>query len=102
MHLIQRGDILKVHPGSQVPADGTVIWGSSHINESMITAESIPASKEVGNIVIGGTMNINGALHIEATRIGSDTVLSQIVHLVETAQMAKAPIQKFADYVRSS
>ncbi|GLJ39840.1 hypothetical protein SUGI_0814570 [Cryptomeria japonica] len=99
--LIQRGDILKVHPGSKVPADGTVIWGSSHINESMITGESTPASKEVGDIVIGGTMNINGALHIEATRIGSDAVLSQIVHLVETAQMAKAPIQKFADYVAS-
>ena len=90
--MIQRGDILKVRPTLQVPANGTVIWGSNHINESMITTESIPASKEVGDIVIGGTMNINGALHIEATRIGSDTFLSQIIHLVETAQMAKAPI----------
>ncbi|KAH9315842.1 hypothetical protein KI387_024469, partial [Taxus chinensis] len=99
--LIQRSDMLKVHPGSKVPADGTVIWGSSHVNESMITGESTPVSKEVGGTVIGGTMNLNGALHIEATRIGSDAVLSQIVRLVETAQMTKAPIQKFADYVAS-
>uniref|UniRef100_A0A0C9RMF9 TSA: Wollemia nobilis Ref_Wollemi_Transcript_10952_4028 transcribed RNA sequence n=1 Tax=Wollemia nobilis TaxID=56998 RepID=A0A0C9RMF9_9CONI len=99
--LIQRGDMLRVQPGSKVPADGTVIWGSSHVNESMITGESAPVSKEVGVTVIGGTMNLNGALHVQVTRIGSDAVLSQIVRLVETAQMTKAPIQKFADYVAS-
>lgn len=99
--LIQQSDMLKVYPGSKVPADGTVVWGSSHVNESMITGESAPVSKEVGGTVIGGTLNLNGALHIQVTKVGSDAALSQIVRLVETAQMAKAPIQKFADYIAS-
>ncbi|CAL9145327.1 unnamed protein product [Musa hybrid cultivar] len=97
--LIQPGDILKVLPGSKIPSDGIVIWGTSHANESMVTGESLPVSKEVSSAVIGGTMNLHGALHIRATRVGSSTVLSQIISLVETAQMSKAPIQKFADYV---
>lgn len=86
-------------PGSKVPADGIVIWGTSHVNESMVTGESVPISKEVSSLVIGGTMNLHGILHIQATKVGSGTVLSQIISLVETAQMSKAPIQKFADYV---
>jgi len=64
-----------------------------------VTGESTPVSKEVNATVIGGTINMHGALHIQATKVGSDTVLSQIISLVETAQMSKAPIQKFADYV---
>ncbi|KAI5602252.1 hypothetical protein BDE02_01G144300 [Populus trichocarpa] len=99
--LIQPSDTLKVLPGTKVPADGVVVWGSSYINESMVTGESVPVLKEVSSSVIGGTMNLHGALHIKATKVGSDAVLSQIISLVETAQMSKAPIQKFADYVAS-
>ncbi|XP_050371629.1 copper-transporting ATPase RAN1 isoform X2 [Argentina anserina] len=99
--LIQPGDTLKVLPGTKVPADGTVVWGSSYVNESMVTGEAIPVSKEVNSLVIGGTINLHGALHIQVTKVGSDTVLHQIINLVETAQMSKAPIQKFADFVAS-
>ena len=79
-----------------------VVWGSSYVNESMVTGESAPVLKEDGSTVIGGTMNLHGALHIKATKVGSDAVLSQIISLVETAQMSKAPIQKFADYVSTT
>ncbi|KAG4381480.1 hypothetical protein GLYMA_15G158300v4 [Glycine max] len=99
--LIQPGDTLKVLPGAKIPADGIVTWGSSYVNESMVTGESVPIMKEVNASVIGGTINLHGVLHIQATKVGSDTVLSQIISLVETAQMSKAPIQKFADYVAS-
>ncbi|KAK7368612.1 hypothetical protein VNO80_10640 [Phaseolus coccineus] len=99
--LVQPGDTLKVLPGTKIPADGIVTWGSSYVNESMVTGESTPLSKEVNASVIGGTINLHGALHIQATKVGSDTILSQIISLVETAQMSKAPIQKFADYVAS-
>ena len=97
--LIHPGDILKVLPGTKVPVDGVVVWGSSYVNESMVTGESTPVLKEVNLSVIGGTMNLHGSLHVQATKVGSDTVLSQIICLVETAQMSKAPIQKFADFV---
>ncbi|KAM1571086.1 hypothetical protein ACFX10_036014 [Malus domestica] len=99
--LIQPRDVLKVLPGTKVPADGMVVWGSSYVNESMVTGEAIPVSKEVNSLVIGGTINLHGALHIQVTKVGSDTVLSQIINLVETAQMSKAPIQKFADFIAS-
>ncbi|CAJ1975927.1 unnamed protein product [Sphenostylis stenocarpa] len=97
--LVQPGDTLKVLPGAKIPADGIVTWGSSYVNESMVTGESVHILKEVNASVIGGTINLHGVLHVQATKVGSDTVLSQIISLVETAQMSKAPIQKFADYV---
>ncbi|XP_038881752.1 copper-transporting ATPase RAN1 [Benincasa hispida] len=99
--LIQPGDVLKVLPGTKIPADGVVVWGSSYVNESMVTGESRDVLKEVNSHVIGGTITVHGALHIQATKVGSDAVLNQIISLVETAQMSKAPIQKFADFVAS-
>ncbi|XP_060207085.1 probable copper-transporting ATPase HMA5 isoform X2 [Lycium barbarum] len=97
--LIQKNDVIKTIPGSKVACDGLVVWGQSHINESMITGESCSATKKTGDVVIGGTLNENGVLHIKATRVGSETALSQIVRLVESAQMAKAPVQRFADHI---
>ncbi|KAF3448550.1 hypothetical protein FNV43_RR09263 [Rhamnella rubrinervis] len=97
--LIQKNDVIKVIPGSKVASDGFVIWGQSHVNESMITGESRPVAKRKDDTVIGGTVNENGVLHIRATRVGSESALSQIVRLVESAQMAKAPVQKFADRI---
>ncbi|KAK6137447.1 hypothetical protein DH2020_028804 [Rehmannia glutinosa] len=97
--LIQKNDAMKVVPGAKVPCDGVVIWGQSYVNESMITGESRPVAKRKGDMVIGGTVNENGVLHIKATRVGSESALSQIVRLVESAQMAKAPVQKFADLI---
>ncbi|GLJ04984.1 hypothetical protein SUGI_0008370 [Cryptomeria japonica] len=97
--LIQRNDIIKILPGEKVPSDGLVVWGQSHVNESMITGEARPVAKRMGDEVIGGTLNENGVLHIRATHVGSETALSQIVRLVEAAQMAKAPVQKFADRI---
>ncbi|KAI4315404.1 hypothetical protein L6164_028218 [Bauhinia variegata] len=97
--LIQRDDVIKVVPGAKVACDGFVIWGQSHVNESMITGESRPVAKRKGDMVIGGTMNENGVLHVKVTRVGSESALSQIVRLVESAQMAKAPVQKLADHI---
>ncbi|KAF6138201.1 hypothetical protein GIB67_011041 [Kingdonia uniflora] len=89
--LIQKNDVIKVIPGAKVASDGFVIWGQSHVNESMITGEARPVAKRKGNTVIGGTLNENGVLHVQVTRVGSVSVLSQIVRLAESAQMAKAP-----------
>ncbi|XP_016498829.2 putative copper-transporting ATPase HMA5 isoform X2 [Nicotiana tabacum] len=97
--LIQKNDVIRILPGAKVACDGFVIWGQSHVNESMITGESRPVAKRKGDTVIGGTVNENGVLHIRATKVGSESALSQIVQLVESAQMAKAPVQKFADRI---
>ncbi|KAL5747459.1 hypothetical protein ACOSP7_024461 [Xanthoceras sorbifolium] len=97
--LIQKNDVIKIIPGAKVASDGYVLWGQSHVNESMITGEARPVAKRKGDTVIGGTLNENGVLHIKATRVGSESALSQIVRLVESAQMAKAPVQKFADRI---
>lgn len=97
--LIQKNDVIKIMPGGKVASDGLVIWGQSHVNESMITGEARPVFKRKGDTVIGGTVNENGVLHIQATHVGSESALSQIVRLVESAQMAKAPVQKFADRI---
>ncbi|KAF3786475.1 putative copper-transporting ATPase [Nymphaea thermarum] len=97
--LIQQNDIIKILPGEKVAADGIVVWGQSHVNESMITGEARPVGKTKDDAVIGGTVNVNGVLHVKVTRVGSESALSQIVQLVEAAQLAKAPIQKFADRI---
>ncbi|KAK6947765.1 hypothetical protein RJ641_001238 [Dillenia turbinata] len=97
--LIQKNDKIKVIPGAKVASDGSVIWGQSHVNESMITGEARPVAKKKGDKVIGGTVNENGVLHIKVTTVGSESALSQIVRLVESAQLAKAPVQKFADHI---
>lgn len=93
------GDIILVRPGEKIPVDGEVIEGSSTVDESMVTGESVPVRKSLGNEVIGATINKSGSFHFRATRVGSDTVLAQITRLVESAQASKAPIQKLADRV---
>ena len=96
--LLQRGDLVKVTSGSRVPVDGEVAEGRSHVDESMVTGEPVPGSKAPGDAVIGGTVNCGGGvLRVRALRVGKDTTLSQIVKLVEDAQMSKAPIQALAD-----
>ncbi|KAG6821451.1 hypothetical protein H0H93_010175 [Arthromyces matolae] len=97
IELVQVGDTVKLVPGDKVPADGTVIKGSSSVDESAITGEAIPVLKQAGDTVIGGTVNCLGTFDMIVTRAGKDTALSQIVRLVEEAQTSKAPIQAFAD-----
>ena len=96
---IQVGNRLRVRPGEKLPVDGEVIEGRSAVDESMITGEPIPVEKESGDKVIGATVNGTGGLVIEAQRVGSDTMLSQIVQMVAAAQRSRAPIQKLADVV---
>lgn len=93
------GDIIVVRPGEKVPVDGIIVEGSSALDESMITGESIPVDKKEGDQVIGATINKFGAFKFKATKIGKDTVLSQIIRLVEDAQGSKAPVQKLADKI---
>ncbi len=95
------GDVILVRPGEKVPVDGVIVDGRSTLDESMVTGESIPVTKEVGDTVIGATINQTGAFRLEATNVGSDTMLAQIIKLVEQAQGSKAPIQRLADLVSS-
>lgn len=96
---LQLGDVVVVRPGERVPVDAVVIEGRSSIDESMLTGESMPVNKAVGNDVIGGTINKQGRLVVETTRIGAETALAQIIRLVQDAQGSKAPIQRIADQV---
>ena len=96
---VKTGDILRIRPGEKVPVDGTVTSGASAIDESMITGESIPVEKTVGSSLIGATVNGTGSLLMRAEKVGADTLLAQIVHMVSEAQRSRAPIQKLADVV---
>jgi P-type Cu+ transporter len=96
---LRAGDEVVVRPGERLPADGTVLEGSSHVDESMLTGEPMPATKGPGDTVIGGTLNRNGAFRFRVERAGRDTVLSRIVRLVQQAQGSKAPIQRLADRI---
>lgn len=91
------GDLLLLRPGEKVPTDGVVIEGTSAVDESMVTGESLPVSKSEGDEIIGGTVNGSGSLRLRTTKVGSDTALAQIVQLVQTAQNSKAPAQRLAD-----
>ncbi|WP_414471611.1 heavy metal translocating P-type ATPase [Microvirga sp. M2] len=93
------GDIVQVRPGEKVPVDGEVVDGSSFVDESMITGEPVPVHKSAGSEVVGGTINKNGGFTFRATRIGADTVLSQIIRMVEQAQGSKLPIQAMVDTI---
>ena len=96
---IKTGDVLIVKPGEKIPVDGVVTEGFTAIDESMLTGESLPVEKKIGDQVIGSTLNKMGMIHFEATKVGKETALAQIVKLVEEAQGSKAPIQKLADQV---
>lgn len=98
---VQTGDIIIVKPGEKIPIDGIVTKGYSSVDEKLLTGESIPVEKNVGSEVIGATINKTGLLTIRATKVGDETALSQIIHLVEEAQASSAPVQKFADRVTS-
>lgn len=98
---VRLGDIVIVKPGEKIPVDGEIIAGHSSIDESMISGESIPVEKSVGDSVVGSTINKTGSFKFKTTKIGKDTVLSQIIKFVEEAQGSKAPIQKYADKISS-
>ncbi|WP_046116585.1 heavy metal translocating P-type ATPase [Ensifer aridi] len=93
------GDIIRIRPGEKIPVDGAVLEGSSYVDESMITGEPVPVQKAAGDEIIGGTINKNGSFTFKATKVGSDTLLAQIIRMVEAAQGSKLPIQALVDKV---
>ncbi|MBT3406004.1 copper-translocating P-type ATPase [Candidatus Woesearchaeota archaeon] len=95
------GDVLIVKPGEKIPVDGELVEGTSFVDESMVTGESIPVEKKKGDLVIGATINKHGSFRLKATKVGANTTLSQIIKLIEDAQGKKAPIQRFADVISS-
>lgn len=99
LELVAAGDRLRVRPGERVPVDGEIIDGRSAIDESMVTGESMPVTKSVGDMVVGGTINESGSFIMRADKVGRDTVLAQIVQMVAQAQRSRAPIQRLADQV---
>ena len=96
---LREGDEVVVRPGEKIPADGVILEGSSYVDESMLTGEPVPVARGPGDRVIGATLNRNGAFHFRVARVGQDTVLSQIIRLVQEAQGSKAPIQRLADRI---
>ncbi|MGG0484504.1 heavy metal translocating P-type ATPase [Priestia aryabhattai] len=96
---VQKGEVIFIKPGEKVPVDGEIIEGQSALDESMLTGESVPVDKSIGDKVIGATLNKNGFLKIKATNVGKETSLAQIIKVVEEAQGSKAPIQRLADYI---
>ncbi|MCM3792940.1 MULTISPECIES: heavy metal translocating P-type ATPase [Priestia] len=96
---VQKGEVIFIKPGEKVPVDGEIIDGQSALDESMLTGESVPVDKNIGDKVIGATLNKNGFLKIKATNVGRETALAQIIKVVEEAQGSKAPIQRLADYI---
>ncbi|MGT2490829.1 HAD-IC family P-type ATPase [Cupriavidus basilensis] len=93
------GELIEVRPGERIPVDGEVVDGNSFIDESMISGEPVPVEKKPGSEVVGGTVNQNGALTFRATKVGNDTVLAQIIRMVEQAQGSKLPIQAMVDRI---
>ncbi|MGZ8153495.1 MAG: heavy metal translocating P-type ATPase, partial [Methylovulum sp.] len=98
---LQIGDVLLVRPGEKIPADGVIIEGITTIDEAMITGESLPVVKEPGSRIVGGCINCNGVFKMQVTAIGTDTVLANIIHMVDQAQSSKLPIQKTVDRISS-
>jgi Cu+-exporting ATPase len=96
---LREGDVVLVRPGETIPADGVIMEGTSYVDESMLTGEPVPVARGPGDRVVGATLNRNGAFHFRVARVGQDTVLSQIIRLVQEAQGSKAPIQRIADRI---
>jgi len=97
--LLQLGDLLKVVPGEKIPTDGVITFGQTSIDQAMITGEPVPVARGVGDDVIGGTINLQGVIHVSATKVGNDTSLARIIKLVQDAQGVKTPIQRYADKI---
>jgi P-type E1-E2 ATPase len=96
---VKHGDFIIVKPGAKIPVDGVITEGASFVDESMVTGEPMPAQKKIGDNVVSGTINTSGSFTFKATKVGSETLLAQIIKMVEDAQGSKAPIQALADKI---